>query len=166
MDIFETYDDLFGDHISEKNEDKKLLFFKHDKTAKSVDETVLSIKTEEKWKILVIDDEEDIHNVTRIALKGFTFRGKGIELYDAYSVQEAEKIYKQHPDIALILLDMVMESTDAGLDLFKVISKKLGNGLGFHIAHNIVTQKLNDSIECQSELEKGTKFIITMPLNK
>ena len=164
MDNFEIFDDLFGDHISEKKEDQNLLFSEHEKIAKSVDKQVSLIESEEKWKILIIDDDEGIHNVTRIALKGFTFRGKGIELHDAYSVQDAEEILKQQPDIALILLNMVMESTDAGLDLFKELREKMGTGLGFHILDNIVTQKQNGSIECQSKLEKGTKFIITIPL--
>ncbi len=166
MDNFEIFDDLFGDHISEKKEDKNLLFSETEKTTKSGDKQASSIESEEKWKILIIDDEEDIHNVARIALKGFTFRGKGIEFHDAYSLQEAEEILKQHPDIALILLDMVMKSTDGDLDLFKEIREKMGTGLGLHIVDNIVKQKLNGSIEYHSELEKGTRFIITIPLKK
>jgi CheY-like chemotaxis protein len=166
MDNFEIFDDLFGDHISVKKEDKNLLFSEPEKTAKSGDEPISSIESEEKWKIFVIDDEEDIHNVTRIALKGFTFHDKSIEIHDAYSVQEAEEILKQHPDIALILLDMVMKSTDGDLDLFKEIREKMGTGLGLHIVDNIVKQKLNGSIECYKESEKSTKFIITIPLKK
>jgi CheY-like chemotaxis protein len=166
MDDFEIFDDLFGDHISEKSEDHNLLFSESEKTAKSGDKQVPSIESEDIWKILVIDDEEDIHNVTRIALMGFTFRDKSIEIHDAYSVQEAKDILRQHPDIAFILLDMVMKSTGGGFDLFKEIREKMETGLGFHIVDNIVKQKLNGSIECQSEFEKGTRFIITIPLKK
>ena len=123
MDKFKNFDDLFGDTPASEDENN-LLFSESsdtDEIKKPVDDT------KEKWKILVVDDEEDIHSVTRIALKGFTFRGRSIEFYDAFSAAEAEEILKKHPDIALILLDVVMETTNAGLDLVKVIREKLGN---------------------------------------
>ncbi len=125
MDKFKNYEDLFAD-ASGKEDDTDELFLTEQESelvdiGKDADETL------EKWKILIVDDEEDIHSVTRIALKGFTFRGKPVEFYDAFSAAEAEKILKEHPDIALILLDVVMETTNAGLDLVKVIRDKLGN---------------------------------------
>ena len=125
MDKFKNYEDLFAD-ASRQEDDSDELFLTEQESelvdiGKDADETL------EKWKILIVDDEEDIHSVTRIALKGFTFRGKPVEFYDAFSAAEAEKILKEHPDIALILLDVVMETTNAGLDLVKVIRDKLGN---------------------------------------
>jgi signal transduction histidine kinase len=123
MDKFKNFDDLFGD-IPAAEDENNLLFSESTETEEikqPADDPT------EKWKILVVDDEGDIHSVTRIALKGFTFRGKGIEFYDAYTAAEAEEILKEHPDIALILLDVVMETTNAGLDLVKVIREKLDN---------------------------------------
>jgi signal transduction histidine kinase len=122
-DKFKNFDDLFDD-LPDQTDDSGELFF-----ADTTEETSPSEEEEEKekWKILIVDDEEDIHSVTRIALKGFTFRGRQIEFYDAYSAAEAEEILKENPDIALILLDVVMETTNAGLDLVKVIREKLGN---------------------------------------
>jgi signal transduction histidine kinase len=39
-----------------------------------------------------------------------------------------------------------------------------GTGLGLHIVYNLVTQKLQGRINVQSEVEKGTLFIVTLPL--
>ncbi len=125
MDKFKNYEDLFADTTG-KEDDSDELFLTEQETEPE-DTGREEGEPLEKWKILIVDDEEDIHSVTRIALKGFTFRGKPVEFYDAYSAAEAEKILKEHPDIALILLDVVMETTNAGLDLVKVIRDKLGN---------------------------------------
>jgi CheY-like chemotaxis protein len=125
MDKFKNYEDLFADTSGQEDDSDELFGSEQEsdlvEIGKKEDESL------EKWKILIVDDEEDIHSVTRIALKGFTFRGKPVEFYDAYSAAEAEKILKEHPDIALILLDVVMETTNAGLDLVKIIRNKLGN---------------------------------------
>ncbi len=125
MDKFKNYEDLFADVPGQEDESDEL--FLTEQEAELVDIGRKEDESLEKWKILIVDDEEDIHSVTRIALKGFTFRGKPIEFYDAYSAAGAEKILKEHSDIALILLDVVMETTNAGLDLVKVIREKLGN---------------------------------------
>lgn len=125
MDKFKNYEDLFADASGQEDDSDELFLTEQEselvEIGRKEDESL------EKWKILIVDDEEDIHSVTRIALKGFTFRGKPVEFYDAFSAAEAEKILKEHPDIALILLDVVMETTNAGLDLVKVIRDKLGN---------------------------------------
>ncbi len=125
MDKFKNYEDLFADASGQEDDSDELFLTEQEselvEIGKKEDESL------EKWKILIVDDEEDIHHVTRIALKGFTFRGIPVVFYDAYSAAEAEKILKKHPDIALILLDVVMETTNAGLDLVKIIRDKLGN---------------------------------------
>ncbi|QTH64148.1 DUF3369 domain-containing protein [Psychrosphaera ytuae] len=79
------------------------------------------------WKILIVDDEESIHNVTELALSGFTFAEKPLTFLHAYSAKEAEQVLKREPDIAVTLLDVVMESESAGLDLVDVIRTKLDN---------------------------------------
>ena len=38
-----------------------------------------------------------------------------------------------------------------------------GTGLGLHIVYNLVTQKLSGTIECESQVGVGTKFIIKLP---
>jgi|GEM_PF-1083250 len=47
---------------------------------------------------------------------------------------------------------------------FFTTNKKIGTGLGMHIIYNLVTQKLNGTICCESESNMGTRFIIDMPL--
>ena len=79
------------------------------------------------WKILVVDDEEEIHKVTRLALATFTVLGRPLRLYDAYTGREAVEIMRREPDIALVLMDVVMETEHAGLDAVQAIRKELGN---------------------------------------
>ncbi len=84
-------------------------------------------KDEGRWKILVVDDERQVHEVTRLALKNFKFEDKPLEIISAYSGQEAQAILTQHPDTAVLLLDVVMETKYAGLDLVKHIRESLNN---------------------------------------
>lgn len=73
------------------------------------------------WKVLVVDDEEGVHQITTLTLKDFTFDNRDLALFHAYSAAEALRCLVEHPDIAIVLLDVVMESEHAGLDLVKKI---------------------------------------------
>jgi len=84
-------------------------------------------KTEEKWKVLIIDDEEDIHHITKMALKRFKLDDKSLVFLHAYSADEAKEVLSKETDIALIFLDVVMETDDAGLLLAKWIRQDLNN---------------------------------------
>ncbi len=79
------------------------------------------------WRILIIDDEPDIHDVTQMSLSNFEFAGRGLEFLNAYSAREALKILQETPDIAVALVDVVMETEHAGLDLVKAIREEMGN---------------------------------------
>lgn len=79
------------------------------------------------WKILIVDDEGDIHAVTKLVLADFTFRERGLTFIDAYNGYSACKIMDEHPDMAVILLDVVMESRDAGLHVIQHIRNRLKN---------------------------------------
>lgn len=81
----------------------------------------------ESWKLLIVDDEEDVHKVTKLVLSGFLFAGKKLEMISCYTRREAEKILREQNDIAVILLDVVMEEDDAGLKLVRFIRDELGN---------------------------------------
>ncbi|QOZ85298.1 MULTISPECIES: DUF3369 domain-containing protein [Chromobacterium] len=81
------------------------------------------------WKILIVDDEKDVHTATRIALRNIRYKERPLELLSAHSGKEAYEVVRQHPDIALIMLDVVMESEDAGLKLVHQIRQDLKNGL-------------------------------------
>src|ERR1700730_10145878 len=79
------------------------------------------------WKIAVIDDDAAVHEGTRFALYDYTLRGQGIEIISAYSAQEGRELMRSVPDIAVILLDVVMETDDAGLKLVDFIRTQLKN---------------------------------------
>lgn len=81
------------------------------------------------WKVLIIDDEQDVHLVTQMALRNVTFRGRGLEMLSAYSATGGFELLQQHPDTAIVLLDVVMETDDAGLLLVQRIREELGNQL-------------------------------------
>lgn len=83
--------------------------------------------TLDKWKILIVDDEQDIHKVTKLAIGNITFDGKSLELIDAMSAAEAKVILQDDSEIALALVDVVMETEHAGLDLVKYIRGELKN---------------------------------------
>ena len=69
----------------------------------------------EPWTLLVVDDEPAVHDVTRLALADFAFDGRGLRIVSAHSLAEAEAALAEHPETAVILLDVVMETDDAGL---------------------------------------------------
>lgn len=79
------------------------------------------------WKVLIVDDEPDVHVATKLALKEFAFNKRGIEFLDAYDGSEACQILSQHPEIAVVFLDVVMESEDSGLKVARRIREEIGN---------------------------------------
>lgn len=82
---------------------------------------------QEEWKLLIVDDEEDVHKVTRLVLHGFEFQGKKLSLNYTYSALEAGKFMKENPDTAVALVDVVMENEDSGLRLVRYIRDDLHN---------------------------------------
>jgi two-component system sensor histidine kinase ChiS len=87
----------------------------------------LTLSTSNNWKILIVDDEAEIHNITKLVLNDFIFENKPLTFVSAYSGQEAIALLNQHPDTALILLDVVMETEEAGLEVVKYIRDVLCN---------------------------------------
>jgi len=83
--------------------------------------------TGETWKVLVVDDEEEVHAVTRLVLNDFQFAGKGLTFLEAYSGEEAKKLIAEHPDTAVMFLDVVMERHCAGLDVVRYVREELKN---------------------------------------
>ncbi|MDX1676924.1 DUF3369 domain-containing protein [Arsukibacterium sp.] len=79
------------------------------------------------WKVLVVDDEPEVHTVTRLALSDFSFNNKTLEFISAYSGAEARQLIATDPDIAVILLDVVMETDDAGLLVARYVREELKN---------------------------------------
>lgn len=82
---------------------------------------------EDGWKVLIVDDEPDVHSLTKLLLRNFQYRGRGLVYISAYSAAEAQILLRDNPDIALVLLDVVMETEHAGLALVDYIRNELGN---------------------------------------
>ncbi|MDG4595310.1 MAG: DUF3369 domain-containing protein [Candidatus Contendobacter sp.] len=78
------------------------------------------------WKLLVVDDDPEVHSVTRFVLQDLRIFDRPLRLLHAHSAQEARERLRQHPDIAVALVDVVMETDQAGLDLVEYIRDQLG----------------------------------------
>ena len=77
------------------------------------------------WNILIVDDEQSIHDVTRFALDDVVFEGKALNFISALSGKQAKEILSQRDDIAIILLDVVMETDTEGLKVTRWIRNEL-----------------------------------------
>lgn len=71
------------------------------------------------WCVLLVDDDAEVHDVTRLALRKFEFQQRGLELLSAYSAREAQQVFQERTDIALAVIDVVMETEHAGLELVR-----------------------------------------------
>ncbi len=81
--------------------------------------------SEEPWKVLVVDDDEQVHKVTSLALSDIKILDAPLTFLHAYSAAEAKALLETERDVAVILLDVVMERDDSGLELAKVIRTEL-----------------------------------------
>jgi signal transduction histidine kinase len=77
------------------------------------------------WRILIVDDEKDVHEITHLVLDDYVYEGKPVTLFSAYSAQQAKALLQQEPTFAILFLDVVMESNDAGLQLVHYIRETL-----------------------------------------
>jgi response regulator RpfG family c-di-GMP phosphodiesterase len=79
------------------------------------------------WKIIIADEEVEVHNVTRMVLNDYVFEGRSLHFLSAHSGRETRELLEKNPDTAIILLDVVMETDDAGLQSAKYIRRELKN---------------------------------------
>jgi signal transduction histidine kinase/DNA-binding NarL/FixJ family response regulator len=89
--------------------------------------TVPEQSTARKWKIAVIDDDQAVHEGTRFALSDYNLNGQTLEILSAYSAAEGRVLMRAHSDIAAVLLDVIMETDAAGLDLVEYIRNEIKN---------------------------------------
>ena len=89
--------------------------------------TAPEASTARKWKVAVIDDDPAVHEGTRFALSDYSLHGQTLEILSAYSAAEGRTLMRDHPDIAAVLLDVIMETDAAGLDLVEYIRNDLRN---------------------------------------
>jgi signal transduction histidine kinase len=80
-----------------------------------------------RWKVAVVDDDPAVHDGTRFALQDYSLHGRRLELLSARSAAEARDLFRQHPDTAVVFLDVVMETESAGLELVEFLRKSLKN---------------------------------------
>ncbi len=80
---------------------------------------------DDRWRVLIVDDEPAIHTATKLVLVNYEFEGKRLEVLSAYSAKEAKEALAADPSIALMLLDVVMEHDHAGLDLVDYVRNEL-----------------------------------------
>ncbi|MAD43936.1 MAG: hybrid sensor histidine kinase/response regulator [Oceanospirillaceae bacterium] len=81
----------------------------------------------ESIAVLVVDDDSAVLQVTRLVLSRYHYRGTPLEILEADSAAEARRILANRPDIAVILLDVVMENDHAGLSLVEHIRQRQNN---------------------------------------
>lgn len=79
------------------------------------------------WKVLVVDDEPEVHRITHLTLDDFRYQDQPLAFIEAYSAADAINCIAEHPDIAVVLLDVVMETDDAGFKVVEYIRNTLAN---------------------------------------
>ncbi|MDQ1832762.1 response regulator [Massilia scottii] len=79
------------------------------------------------WKVLLVDDEPDIHDITKLTLSRFRLDGRALTFLHAYTGAEAKEVLARESDIALVFLDVVMEHDDSGLEVARWMREDLGN---------------------------------------
>jgi diguanylate cyclase (GGDEF)-like protein len=77
------------------------------------------------WRVMIVDDDEDVHATTSFALGNLDMQHRPLEFLHAYSASQARALLQTESDIAVILLDVVMEEDDAGLHLVRFIRETL-----------------------------------------
>ena len=120
------------------------------------------------WRILIVDDDVDVHVVTKFALSNTNFQGRALSFLHAYSGAEALAIMRATPDVALVLLDVIMETPDAGLRLARQLREELGNHLvrivlrtgqpGQALEHSIIVDYDINDFWCKADLTTRKLF--------
>jgi len=120
------------------------------------------------WKMLVVDDEEDVHDVTKLVLKGFDYLGVPLEFLHARSGKESCEIMAREKEIAVILMDVVMETDHAGLEAIEYIRNELDNKFvriilrtgqpGQAPEHDVITQYDINDYKHKTELTRQRLF--------
>jgi DNA-binding NtrC family response regulator len=107
--------------VATQNDDDELINFLGDEQDAGAD----AGRTTPPLVLLVVDDDDDVHHSTRIALDGERVLGRRIELLHAHSAEQAREIVVSTPAITIMLLDVVMETEDAGLRLLSEIREHI-----------------------------------------
>jgi PAS domain S-box-containing protein len=120
------------------------------------------------WRVLIVDDDVDVHVVTKFSLSNACFLGRRLSFLHAYSGEEALNVLRNTPDIALVLLDVIMETSDAGLHVARQIRDQLHNNLvrivlrtgqpGQALEHSIILDYDINDFWCKTDLTTRKLF--------
>lgn len=120
------------------------------------------------WRILIVDDDVDVHVVTKFALSQASFQGRRLSFLHAYSGAEALAVLRNTPDVAVVLLDVIMESQDAGLQVARQIREELHNSAvriilrtgqpGQALEHRIIVDYDINDFWCKTDLTTRKLF--------
>ena len=123
------------------------------------------------WNILIVDDDKDIHRMTELSLDNFNLNKRTINFHHAYSAKEAEEVLAKESNIALIFLDVVMETSSAGLDLVKHIREKQENELvqivlntgqpGYAPEREVIKKYKINFYQAKADFTESRLFIVT-----
>jgi CheY-like chemotaxis protein len=115
--------------ISPRRKKMRLVTGRHDDLLNLVDDEPDDegdkADTGDAWKILIVDDDPSVHDATTFALSRLKIAGRAIHTRHAYSAVQATEILLRETDIALALIDVVMETEHSGLDLVRQIRDEL-----------------------------------------
>lgn len=90
-----------------------------------LDSQSLANISQRTWKIAIVDDDEDVHRATEFSLLDVKILNRRLEFIHTYSKAETHERFAVESDIAVVLLDVVMETEHAGLDLVAFIRDEL-----------------------------------------
>ncbi|MFC5530942.1 DUF3369 domain-containing protein [Cohnella yongneupensis] len=106
--------------MTTREDDDFLIFAEEDPLEKNTGPA-----SQDRWKIIIVDDEQEVHHLTKMVLSDFAFDGKRLEFISAYTEVTALSLIEEHEDAAVILLDVVMDADDTGLKIVKYIREQL-----------------------------------------
>ena len=120
------------------------------------------------WRVLIVDDDVDVHVVTKFALSQASFQGRRLSFLHAYSGAEALALLRSTPDIAVVLLDVIMETQDAGLQVARQVREVLHNSAvriilrtgqpGQALEHRIIIDYDINDFWCKTDLTTRKLF--------
>ncbi|WP_233516392.1 hypothetical protein [Janthinobacterium sp. BJB426] len=120
------------------------------------------------WRVLIVDDDVDVHVVTKFALSQASFKGRRLSFLHAYSGAEALVLLRGTPDIAVVLLDVIMETQDAGLQVARQVREELHNSAvriilrtgqpGQALEHRIIIDYDINDFWCKTDLTTRKLF--------
>ena len=99
----------------------------HDEFLEIIEDQVAPPEVGPRWKIAVIDDDPAVHDGTRFALSDYQLNSQKLDILSASSAAEGRELLARHRDVAAVLLDVIMETDNAGLDLVDYIRNTLKN---------------------------------------